>query len=479
MQRTVQKLGWLPGLLALALLMALTTPTRAESWSPAPWLEDLEQARTAFQTKYASLHWLEHDRGVTLDSLFAPAEAALRNARSDSEARGIFDLLARRVRDGHVHFEWPEAKVAGEAAPPKDACAALGFEFQDRPGVGPLLPDYHPIDDRAPFPAGLVPVGDERVGILRIPIFAAQAFPDACRAALQELRRSAQEPCDQVCKGTVSANVYDRLTQTVADQLRRLNAAGATALMVDLTNNPGGTQWAFAVVQMVTAKPPVSQRVGYQRGEHWAKIWTRREAELRDFARKTNDLTDKARLLEWATEVARWRRDAERPCPTPNPCAPEKPAGYRSLVASAVGSEFYGKPWGKTVFAPAEYRYQNGVWDGPTLVLVDERTGSAAESFAAILQDNHAAIIIGSRTVGSGGGYVDGGARTVLKNSGGVLIVPDHAIFRADGSNAVEGVFPDVQIGIRFTDGPALKRRLIMEHLPEAIRLAKDQHQTR
>jgi C-terminal processing protease CtpA/Prc len=170
------------------------------------------------------------------------------------------------------------------------------------------------------------------------------------------------------------------------------------------------------------------------------------------------------------------RQDAEKPCPTPNPCAPEKPSRYMSLVPSAPASEFYGKPWGKAVFAPAEYRYRNGEWDGPLLVLVDERTGSAAENFAAILQDNHAAIIFGSRTVGSGGGYVDGGTPTTLKHSGGVLIVPDNAIFRADGSNEVEGVIPDVQIGIRFTDGAALKSRLIMAHLSEALRLAKAQY---
>lgn len=479
MQRIVPKLGWVPGLMGLALLLALATPARAEPWSPASWLEDLAQAKTAFQTKYASLPWLEHDRGVGLDSLFAPAETALRSARSDHEARAIFDLLARRAYDGHVRFEWPKEQAAGQAAKPKDGCAALGFEAQDRPGVGSLLPGYHPLGDPAPFPAGLVPVGHERIGIVRIPIFAAQAFPEACHAALQDLGRNAREPCDEACKTAVLANVYDRLTRALARQLRVLKAAGATALMVDLTNNPGGTQWAFAAVQMVTAKPPVFQRLGFQRGEHWTRIWTREEAELREFARKTSDPTDKARLLAWAAQVELLRRDAEKPCPTPNPCAPDKPAGYMSLVPSAPASEFYGKPWGKTVFAPAEFSYQNGVWNGPTLVLVDERTGSAAESFAAILQDNHAAIIVGSRTVGSGGGYVDGGTPTVLKHSRGILIVPDHAKFRADGSNAVEGVIPDVQIGIRFTDGAPLKRRLIMKYLPEAIRLAKEQRQTR
>lgn len=459
----------------LAGLLMVTT-AQAEPWSPAPWLADLAEAKAAFRTKYASLHWLEHDRGVSLDALFAPAEAQLKTARSDDEARAIFDRLARRVYDGHVLFRWPEPRPQTTETSPQDTCSALGFEpHGPRPGAGQSLPGYRPVGDPALFPAGVIEVGGDRLGVIRIPMFQAQTFPALCRAALADLHRDDRQPCDQNCKKAIFANAYDRMTRGFADQLHALEAAHVSVVMIDLTDNGGGSQWAWAAVQMVTARPPVFERLGFERGEHWARRWTRDAAELRQAAAATADPADRARLLGWAAQVELLRQDAEKSCPDPNPCAPEGPAGYMSLVPAARAAEFAGKPWGKTVFSPAEFNYRNGEWDGPTLVLVDERTGSAAENFAAILQDNHAATIIGSRTVGSGGGYTDGGTPTVLTHSGGTLILPDHAVFRADGSNEVEGVIPDVQVGMRFTDGPALKNRLIMSHLAEAIRLAKAQ----
>jgi C-terminal processing protease CtpA/Prc len=38
-----------------------------------------------------------------------------------------------------------------------------------------------------------------------------------------------------------------------------------------------------------------------------------------------------------------------------------------------------------------QFPYEAGVWRGPLVVLIDGGTGSAAEEFAAALQDNHAA----------------------------------------------------------------------------------------
>jgi hypothetical protein len=83
--------------------------------------------------------------------------------------------------------------------------------------------------------------------------------------------------------------------------------------------------------------------------------------------------------------------------------------------------------------------YHDGVWPGPLAVLVDNETWSAAEEFAALLQDNHAAVIVGTRTGGAGCGHTWGGTPTVLENS-----------------------------------GAAFKARLIQKHLPDALALAAD-----
>ncbi|MGQ0560734.1 MAG: S41 family peptidase, partial [Gemmatimonadota bacterium] len=48
-------------------------------------------------------------------------------------------------------------------------------------------------------------------------------------------------------------------------------------------------------------------------------------------------------------------------------------------------------------------------YDGKLYIMVDENTASASELFAAVLQDNRAATIIGTKTVGVGCGYTNGG----------------------------------------------------------------------
>ena len=95
------------------------------------------------------------------------------------------------------------------------------------------------------------------------------------------------------------------------------------------------------------------------------------------------------------------------------------------------------------VFEGLSFRYAEGVWRGPLFVLVDRRTGSASEHFAAMLQDGGAATIIGEPTAGSGCGYTGGGTPVTLPHSGFTVRVPDCVRWRADGTNELEGVTPD------------------------------------
>jgi len=107
------------------------------------------------------------------------------------------------------------------------------------------------------------------------------------------------------------------------------------------------------------------------------------------------------------------------------------------------------------------------------MVLVDSETWSAAEEFAAVLQDNHAATIIGEPTGGAGCGHTDGGTPTTLRNSYAVLEVPDCARFRADGTNEVRGIRPDVLIGWRKMDGRTRRAADFAAMLPAALQTAE------
>jgi hypothetical protein len=86
---------------------------------------------------------------------------------------------------------------------------------------------------------------------------------------------------------------------------------------------------------------------------------------------------------------------------------------------------------------------------------------------------------MGAPTVGAGCGHTNGGTPTTLKNSGGVLELPDCARIRTDGSNEVMGIQPDVLVGLRREDGPHRRALRVVKQLPEALALALAQAKRR
>jgi hypothetical protein len=88
-----------------------------------------------------------------------------------------------------------------------------------------------------------------------------------------------------------------------------------------------------------------------------------------------------------------------------------------------------------------------------------------------VLQDNRAAIVMGE-PAGAGCGHTNGGTPTTLANSKATLEVPDCARLRADGSNEVMGIQPDVAVAFSAVDGTHLRGAGFMAKLPEAVERA-------
>jgi len=182
-------------------------------------------------------------------------------------------------------------------------------------------------------------------------------------------------------------------------------------------------------------------------------------------------------LLKFADEAAAKKRVAETPCDaTPlwerrHPSCMWLGEGFFATgpMAAADPLALRGKPWAADIFSPMEFQYTEGLWKGPLIVLVDGGSGPAAEEFAALLQDNRAALIMGEPTVGVGCGYTDGGTPTTLSRRGAILMVPDCVRVRADGSNETRGVVPDLLVGFHRTDGPRLRSEALLIKLPEAL----------
>lgn len=481
------------GLAAVAAIVALmfAAPSGAQTaaWSPQPWLEDLAAARTAIETKYANLDWLLTEREVDLAALFARAETAIRGAHSDGEAVAVFNRLVQRIADGHVAINWPRPSVPA-FAPPVRLTVPTAEEFCRSRGYSPpgnaagftrALAGYRPVGSGDLLPAGTVERGGIRAGVLRIPVFDPHSSTDLCVESVRALAIPTGPPCDQSCESRLITEAYRRLGLAMQDRLARLREAGAEVLIVDIAGNGGGSEWTEAAARMLSARPLQSARHGFVRGEHWARLWREQAERLRAAAAQAPP-ADRTRLLAWAARADAARAEAERRCPpTGDPTCPWLGrAGFSTgLVGRAPSGSFDGKDWAVHVFNPAQHTYRDGAWDGPVIVLTDNETWSAAEQFAALLQDNRAALIVGGRTGGSGCGHSWGGTPTRLPNSGATLTLPDCARFRADGSNEVRGIIPDLLLAWRHTDGAAFRARMLEAALPEGVRRARALHAAR
>lgn len=456
----------------LALLTIGAAP--AGGFDAAPWLADLAQARAAVAAKYANLEWLTRERGHDLDAAFGRAEARLRAAESEPEARRPFERLFEGFGDGHVAVRWPErASKAGRAGAAPGFCEALGYDArQAGPGPSAALPGYAALPGASSFPAGTVRSGARTLGVIRIGVFQPQGYPALCEAAVAGLGIDRAKPCDAACADRVLTEAYVRMGTELMARIDALKAAGAGVLLIDIAGNGGGSEWAEAAARMMTAKPITSAPRLFVRGPHWEKQGRELAAVLRAAAAGA-EAADAARLRAWAAEADAIAAEARRDCSS-GACPRLARAGYATgLVASAPSGSFAGREWAVNVFSPAQHHYRDGVWAGPLIVLVDDETWSAAEQFAAVLQDNRAGVVLGARTGGAGCGRTWGGTPTLLTHSGGTLELPDCARLRRDGSNEVAGVIPDVLTGMRASDGMGGQAKLIAAKLPEAVARAE------
>ncbi|MEO6722936.1 MAG: S41 family peptidase, partial [Ferruginibacter sp.] len=92
------------------------------------------------------------------------------------------------------------------------------------------------------------------------------------------------------------------------------------------------------------------------------------------------------------------------------------------------------------------------IYDGPLLVMVNTMSASASELVAAVLQDYHRALIVGSTTYGKGSAQVvlpldTTGNFSKTKKYDSYVKVTNSKFYRVDGStNQWKGVIPDIEL---------------------------------
>ncbi len=475
-------------LLALACsTVGAASSSYPAAFDPQPRLDDLQEARSAFSTKYAGLEWEVFGRDHDIAASFATARDRILRAHDEWDARVAFGRLMDSFGDRHVQISWPGASPIGSDTPAKGfSCETLGYttSMQAKPLVA-LLPGFKPLDLPAVnvFPAGVLVRNERTIGVIKIPLFMARGFPVLCESAIKSLHLDRTKDCDHTCNEKLAVRADGLMTVQLQAVIKAVEQAGATTLIVDVAGNGGGSAWAGAASRMLTSIRLKAMHNYFMKEPLWARHWTVLEGELQDAERKAHG-EDKGLLGHFVQAVEERHREALRPCDASPLWERKHPACVflgdafftTGLLSSADPEALRAKPWASLVFNPMQYPYHEGIWRGPLVVVVDGGTGSAAEGFAAELQDNHAAVIIGAPTAGAGCGHTDERAPTQLTHTGGILDLPDCVRIRLNGLNLSFGVQPDILVGLRGND-PAERQALLLDQkLDQALDGQADGH---
>lgn len=468
-----------------AALAAAAVSNAPPPYDPAAWRADFAQMKVELQARYVNLAWMgSYESGIDTPSLARRTEIALAAARSDAEAREALRAFVAGFHDGHLSELATLAPTKGDPAPepdkatldpddPVSGCAAISYAstasvafsapFESLPGVR-LVGD----GQESIFRVGLADVMGRRVGLVRIQTFSARGFPQACRRAWAKARADGAP----ITRGAIGRAASRLWLQDLADQLKALKAAGAQAVVVDVGNNPGGDDSGDWIARLFGTRPIASSPLLIVDAPSGASYLDEEIADLTEAIeakpgpKAAADLQSaltafkarRARIgtvpcdLSWVWRERRAWRDIA--------CRRVIDAGYADGPLPGLPAHAYGDERAEQALAwSTAVQDLYGAWRGATYVLTDRRSFSAAEMFAATLQNNGAAKIIGRRTGGDGCGFMGETPPIVLTHSRLRFRTPNCIRLRADGTNEVAGVSPD--LSVEPTEGESDRARAV------------------
>lgn len=427
--------------------------------SATDWVADFDLMLQQLPRHYANFEYTLTERRLDLPALAQREREALAAATDDTQRRAAFDRLLRAFADPHLRIHW-----APGAAEPEPACG----QHRLPPGVAfHRLAGFVPLQEpqARQFGAGLLR-GEPVLGILRIGLFVERSFGSACAEAAQQAGIDASSPCDTACGEALDRATVGVLNRALAATVRKLEAAGAQRLVIDVTDNAGGSDWSETVARLL-AGPLRSAPVSMLRHPAWTAHLNGMRKEI-DALRRNASGPEAERLQQAALQLdaalpqlqqtcdlrAAWTDVALATGQVPLPCS--------NLVTGrlfASGVEPDG-PLGRTgpvdelLFRPAWYgSFPVGVTTRPLTVLVNHETHSSAEQFAALLRDNGRALVVGIPTSGAGcGTFTDLGTTFTLPSTGAQVHAPDCVRLRRDGTNERDGIVPDQLVPWRRSD---------------------------
>jgi len=428
------------------------------------------QGRPALETLEANLRLSRTSNRLTaLDS----AVAKITDSWFAPEASLDF-TVTHRGREVRCHLSPLSDPSTGPEAtqheipwstPGAQACAALGVEPTADPFGFPIArhPELQVLDDaHNVFGAGIVHLRQGRtLGWLHVPSFSHEAYPRACGEAWDRQRGGRSGGCAEQCQDEFLTALGERFVHDAVERLRQLGRARVNAIVVDIAGNGGGTDWVTDVARAISPVRLMCPAVAGIRHRHWQDHLEQAGRALASCDVSGLAPTDRALLEAERASTAGLLEASRRSCDLfglfegkPKTCSlmleqmPPAPCDPPPLQGQGTPD----LPRTCKLFDRPGHSAARGFVDVPIFVLINRSTGSAAEWFAVVLQDNHAATLVGEQTAGAGCGYTDGGIPLKLSHTGIAVAAPDCARYRRDGTNETEGIRPDVALDWTLAD---------------------------
>jgi hypothetical protein len=449
------------------------------------WLQDYEILKRYLLEGYSNLDWIKKDSAVDILSLDKSTKEQLTSAKSKIEVKAILDKFLLAFQDGHLELlecnssaSSDEVKINANTTS-AELCSRIGNEYVATNKFSLPFDQYEKFQlissTEDPFPLGIIQMDNGKTyAVLRISVFVPEFYQRNCEAVWELYRTSIIAECYNECIDEFSLALANNLLDKLDKQLQKLENYKFEALIVDVGDNGGGSEWAEAIARTLSPKPLYAPNFMLVKQSRSVEIFKKRLAEVQnDLLRHDLSNKEKEILLSAKERLEALIREAQTICDNSNfwrsnsnihncKITTSSPF-YASGVFSYMNINDIQNLKSKSIlFSSSQYTYNESSYKGNIIVLVDRNTASAAEYFTALLKDNGVAMILGEKSYGAGGGFVDGGVDYVLPNTKFTLKMPNCTRLRKDGSNEFYGIESDFHVWDEDDDVDMRLRKILI-----------------
>ena len=441
-------------LLPLLFSCSILAQTTEKTTRNQLWLEDYQVLRNQLTKSYANLEFLLKYNHINPYELNKKTIEAIGHAKNDeTDKQALVDFI-NTFKDAHLHIQSSikdaEKTLFSTSIGDKEACERMGFMPAEKKhdfifSLSSKLSNKEMITfQKGDFPYAIIQLINQRIGIIRISDFLEDFYPEICQRSWRTYRKSTSRKCDMQCISEFKTVMQKKLWDEFYKTLQTVKGYSIDSLIIDLTNNGGGTDWVQKVATILTKKPLKCGKKGFIKHPFMVKIFQEELADSIKHGENKNTI--------WA--IREKIKVAQKTCNRGQIWEMNNYTLNCSLVAYYDSFEDNYCPFTADPLSTLSH------YQGRLFFLVNRNTASAAEDIVARHADNHTATIIGEKTAGAGCGFTNGGISITLPHSGLIVRIPDCIRERADGTNEVAGIFPDMHLNMDLENTDFLKTLL-------------------